>query len=303
MLPYKDIFIDFDDTLYDTHGNATLALEELYDAFHLDRVFENKKFFTENYWEINENLWAQYAHGKITRDFLIVERFRRPLSMGKGANLSDDFCLELGEAFLEFNCEKTGVVDGARELLAHLKSRGYRLHICSNGFAEVQYRKLDKVGMTDYFDTIVLSEQAGANKPSSLFFDFSFAETKAVPESTMMIGTRYNFFQNRIKMFPLQFLHMSCINYRKYSKFFETTQNREKTLEGFSLFLCAHFIIMALLAQSYQLKQSLDSNCNSSSLSCAAVTKSSSAAAFFIADLNSSIRALLSSGVKDSAAT
>ena len=192
MLPYKDIFIDFDDTLYDTHGNATLALEELYDAFHLDRVFENKKFFTENYWEINENLWAQYAHGEITRDFLIVERFRRPLSMGKGANLSDDFCLELGEVFLEFNCEKTGVVDGARELLAHLKSRGYRLHICSNGFAEVQYRKLDKVGMTDYFDTIVLSEQAGANKPSSLFFDFAFAETKAVPESTMMIGDNYS---------------------------------------------------------------------------------------------------------------
>ena len=155
-------------------------------------MFENKKFFTENYWEINENLWSQYAHGEITRDFLIVERFRRPLSMGKGANLSDDFCLELGEVFLEFNCEKTGVIDGARELLAHLKSRGYRLHICSNGFAEVQYRKLDKVGMTDYFDTIVLSEQAGANKPSSQFFDFAFAETKAVPESTMMIGDNYS---------------------------------------------------------------------------------------------------------------
>ena len=112
MLPYKDIFLDFDDTLYDTRGNATLALEELYDAFHLEEVFDSKRFFTEHYWEINENLWAQYSLGEITRDFLIIERFRRPLALGHGANLSDEFCLELGDAFLEFNCAKTGVVEG-----------------------------------------------------------------------------------------------------------------------------------------------------------------------------------------------
>ena len=192
MLPYKDIFLDFDDTLYDTRGNATLALEELYDAFHLEEVFDSKRFFTEHYWEINENLWAQYSLGEITRDYLIIERFRRPLALGHGANLSDEFCLELGDAFLEFNCAKTGVVEGAHDLLDYLKSRGYRLHICSNGFTEVQYRKLDMVGMTDYFDTIVLSEQAGVNKPSPKFFEFAFSQSKAVPTSTIMIGDNLN---------------------------------------------------------------------------------------------------------------
>ena len=192
MLPYKDIFLDFDDTLYDTRGNATLALEELYDAFHLEEVFDSKRFFTEHYWEINENLWAQYSLGEITRDFLIIERFRRPLALGHGANLSDEFCLELGDAFLEFNCAKTGVVEGAHDLLDYLKSRGYRLHICSNGFTEVQYRKLDMVGMSDYFDTIVLSEQAGVNKPSPKFFEFAFSQSKAVATSTIMIGDNFS---------------------------------------------------------------------------------------------------------------
>ena len=192
MLPYKDIFLDFDDTLYDTRGNATLALEELYDAFHLEEVFDSKGFFTEHYWEINENLWAQYSLGEITRDYLIIERFRRPLALGHGANLSDEFCLELGDAFLEFNCAKTGVVEGAHDLLDYLKSRGYRLHICSNGFTEVQYRKLDMVGMSDYFDTIVLSEQAGANKPSQKFFNYAFEKTKAPSETTLMIGDNFS---------------------------------------------------------------------------------------------------------------
>ena len=114
------------------------------------------------------------------------------MALGHGANLSDEFCLELGDAFLEINCAKTGVVEGAHDLLDYLKSRGYRLHICSNGFTEVQYRKLDMVGMSDYFDTIVLSEQAGVNKPSQKFFNYAFEKTKAVPTSTIMIGDNLN---------------------------------------------------------------------------------------------------------------
>ena len=188
MKQYTDLFIDFDDTLYDTHGNAVIALRELFDALQLGRWFPDPQVFYDQYWLANIDLWTRYSRGEITRDYLIVERFRRPLSYGQGLEPTEAFCLEASDRFLDFCSTKPGLVDGARELVDYLRGRGYRLHICSNGFHEVQYKKLRACGLYDCFDTIILSEDAGANKPAPQFFDYALRQTRARRETTLMIG-------------------------------------------------------------------------------------------------------------------
>lgn len=191
MNRYSDLFIDFDDTLYDTRGNSIIALAELFDEFGLAQYFRNPDDFYKAYWEANIHLWSLYAKGEITRDHLIVERFRIPLSNGEGLDPTEKYCLEMSDRFLELCSCKSGVVDGAVELLEHLSRKGYRMHICSNGFHEVQYKKLQSSDLGKYFENIILSEDAGANKPSKLFFDYAFAVTKADPSATLMIGDNY----------------------------------------------------------------------------------------------------------------
>ena len=190
-MKYNDIFIDFDDTLYATHDNSSIALRETYDLFHWERYFDNPEVFLSSFWATNVELWSQYTRGEITREYLMEQRFMRPLSLAPGLSADSDYCREVSDRFLEFCSRKPRVIDGAHELMRHLKAKGYRTHICSNGFHEVQYKKLAASNMTQYFDTVILSEDAGAPKPSPVFFDYALRTTGAKRKTTIMIGDNY----------------------------------------------------------------------------------------------------------------
>ena len=141
MKRYTDLFVDFDDTIYDTHGNADVALEELFALYGLDEYFDDRDYFHINYWKTNNCLWDMYAHGQLDRDFLIVERFRRPLMLGRNQQgepflPSLELCRQMSDSFLSLCSEKSATVPDAHEVMSYLKEKGYRIHMCSNGFHE-----------------------------------------------------------------------------------------------------------------------------------------------------------------------
>ena len=78
----------------------------------------------------------------------------------------------------------------ARETLDYLSAK-YPLTLVSNGFTEVQFRKLRSSGIEHYFSHIVLSEFANALKPDKKIFDYALQLNGAKPDETVMIGDNY----------------------------------------------------------------------------------------------------------------
>lgn len=187
--PIKNIFIDLDDTLWDTFHNNKASLKELFTKYNWDKYFGSFEFFFSIYMPNNEALWHEYRHGHIDKPTLILERFRKPFS--KYISLSKEQILDWNTEFLNITGKKTRLCPYAIEALEYLH-RYYKIYILSNGFREVQEAKLNNGGLTPYIDAMIVSEDAGINKPNKKIFDFALSKAQARLSESIMIGDSWD---------------------------------------------------------------------------------------------------------------
>ena len=192
-LPYKVLFIDLDDTIWDFRANSMLALRQAYDELGLSSEIPDYDRFKTLYMTANKELWEAYHHSRVTKDFLIVERFARPFRE-VGSPVADDkaFIMRLNDRYLDILARQKNLVPGAVELLDYLTEQGYPLYILSNGFAEVQSRKLESAGISRYFKRLILSDEIGVTKPDRRLFDYALRLVGAEPSDTLIVGDNYD---------------------------------------------------------------------------------------------------------------
>ncbi|HET7732509.1 MAG TPA: YjjG family noncanonical pyrimidine nucleotidase [Paludibacter sp.] len=185
---YKFVFIDLDDTIWDFHANAKSTLHEIYEIRRLNRYFDSFEQYFGIYAKRNLELWDLYGRGEITKDSLTLERFMHPL-LHVGIN-DPELALNIGREYLEMLPSRTELVPFAKELLDYLYPK-YPLTIVSNGFIEVQYKKLRSANLEHYFSHVVLSEEAKALKPDRRIFEHALNLNNAKANETIMIGDSY----------------------------------------------------------------------------------------------------------------
>lgn len=185
------IWFDLDDTLIDFHANSHLALAIIYDECGLDRFYPSPEEWTKVYETHNKHLWDAYSRAEITQDFLRLDRFATPLRphwKGSESEL-EDFSRRLDPLYLTRLAEQTRMVDGATDLLAHLRARNYNIGVLSNGFKDVQHRKLVNTGLNHMVDLMVLSDDIGVNKPDPRLYSHAMGRAGITdPSRHTMIG-------------------------------------------------------------------------------------------------------------------
>ena len=200
MKQYKAVFIDWDDTIGDFIGAAKLALQEMYDKYHLCDYFASLEEFVSLYKPHNLELWDKYGKDLVTKDFLRIDRFLWPLLHGSKLASSpsassphrlSQLAEQLSEDFLHLTTARFSLLPGAEELVRYLAAK-YPLTVVTNGFVEVQYEKFDKSGLRDCFAHIVLSEEVGCQKPNLRIFEEALRMNGLKAEEVVMIGDSWN---------------------------------------------------------------------------------------------------------------
>jgi len=79
------------------------------------------------------------------------------------------------------------LMEQAREVVEELRKK-YRLGLITNGKTAIQHGKIDRLGIREIFDVILVSEEAGVKKPNRAIFEMATAKLRLNPEQCIYIG-------------------------------------------------------------------------------------------------------------------
>jgi len=187
MKEVNNIFFDLDHTLWDFDKNSDLTFFKILKKNNLNIDVSR---FLNSYHPINRKYWELYRENKVSKADL---RYYRLSDTFKKLNydINDDLINQLAIDYIEHLSDFNHLIPDTLIVLNSLKSN-YRMHIITNGFKEVQKRKLEKSKLIQYFDSVTISEDVGVKKPHKLIFDHALTAANANVENSVMIGDNFN---------------------------------------------------------------------------------------------------------------
>lgn len=186
-MAYKDLFFDLDHTLWDFETNSKETIQELYNTHRLaDLGIVDFDGFYSTYSAHNHRLWDRYTKGFIKQEELRWKRVYLSLLDFKVAN--EPLAKQMSQAYLEILPNKKHLFPYTIEILEYLKQRDYKMHLITNGFESVQFKKIKNSGLQDYFIEVITSEASNSLKPQIEIFEYALKNANASVEKSIMIG-------------------------------------------------------------------------------------------------------------------
>lgn len=183
----KFVFFDLDNTLLNHDFAEAGAHNDLYESTpELQQVSLDD--WLETYKLINHQLWLQYQDGEINRHELQRSRFKDSMIQ---LDVSAERYEEIGKSYMQFYRNHWGWVDGAEEALAKVNQK-YPIGIVTNGFLETQHKKIEKMGLEQYTDLFIITEEIGVMKPHPKVFDVATERAGVDRNSILYVGDSYS---------------------------------------------------------------------------------------------------------------
>jgi YjjG family noncanonical pyrimidine nucleotidase len=161
MKRYRWVLFDADHTLFDFDKASEEALSEVL----TEHGAGWQQGMYADYKRINVQCWMEHEQGKINRDTLVYERFKRYFQYRQ----LDLDPVETQKQYLQRLSAKPYLMPGAEEVMSCLSGQ-VKLGYITNGMKEVQRPRLEMIAWDSKFDVIIIGGEIGLSKPHAAYF-------------------------------------------------------------------------------------------------------------------------------------
>lgn len=178
MRKYSTLLFDVDGTLLDFEKTKERALGETLIANGI--AYSND--LLEQFSVIEAKLWSSFERGELTKDFILVNRFKKLFEEINEIRDYEKFEIQYQEQLGQY----ADLIEDAYCVCQTL-SKDYDLHIITNGVSRTQQTRLEISGLNPFFKNVFISDDIGYAKPRKEFFDYVINHIKPIKKEEILI--------------------------------------------------------------------------------------------------------------------
>jgi FMN phosphatase YigB (HAD superfamily)/ribulose-5-phosphate 4-epimerase/fuculose-1-phosphate aldolase len=180
------VLLDIDGTLYDYEMCHQLALSQAVEAIAKQsgcsqiqalEIYERSKHATKT--ELGS---TASSHNRI----IYFTKLAREL------DLKPYFAYELNEVYWNSFLTLIKPYEGVKDLIGFFKSLKIKICALTNFQSDIQFKKLERLGILKQIDEVITSEEVGVEKPNRFMFERALSLTNCLASRTVMIGDDFD---------------------------------------------------------------------------------------------------------------
>lgn len=180
----KAVLFDIDDTLFDRELSQVLSLDQIVEKYPVLFDKTDRTILWQAWMESGRLTDVDFVAGRFDRG----DRSRYFLKL---LNLPGEIADELTRLYLKYYPNLNVPIEGALPLI-HELLRSVKVGVISNSLPDVQYRKIETLGLTDLLSCTVLSEEFGIRKPDPRIFQHASELLKVQTSECLFVGDSFS---------------------------------------------------------------------------------------------------------------
>ncbi len=186
-MTYKHFLLDLDNTLYGYDLPHKTAMAKVLKSFSDDFGIDPQKA------EEDFNLARKRTHLELPNRAASHNRllyFQKLLEINELNSMPH--ALNYYHMYWDTFLEHMELFPNAENFLKNQKEQGHKTCLLTDLTAEIQYRKVERLGIGKYIDFIVTSEEVGVEKPHPTMFQKALSKLGCKAEEAIMIGDSWD---------------------------------------------------------------------------------------------------------------